>query len=83
MKESDALEVVRRFRVVQPTDLVFTALDLSVQHGVIATVQLRSGLPIHSFGIGSRVPEDFEVATKERVLDLLFKLSSLKRTTEK
>ncbi len=83
MKESDALEVVRRFRVVQPTDLVFTALDLSVQHGVIATVQLRSGLPIHSFGIGSRVPEDFEIATKERVLDLLFKLSSLKRTTEK
>ncbi|MBN8539565.1 MAG: flagellar biosynthesis protein FlhF [Deltaproteobacteria bacterium] len=83
MKESDALEVVRRFRVVQPTDLVFTALDLSVQHGVIATVQLRSGLPIHSFGIGARVPEDFEVATKERVLDLLFKLSSLKRTTEK
>jgi flagellar biosynthesis protein FlhF len=82
MKESDALEVVRRFRVVQPTDLVFTALDLSVHHGVIATVQLRSGLPIHSFGIGSRVPEDFEVATKERVLDLLFKLSSLKRTTE-
>lgn len=83
MKESDALEVVRRFRVVQPTDLVFTALDLTVQHGVIATVQLRSGLPIHSFGIGSRVPEDFEIATKERVLDLLFKLSSLKRTTEK
>jgi flagellar biosynthesis protein FlhF len=83
MKESDALEVVRRFRVVQPTDLVFTALDLSVHHGVIATVQLRSGLPIHSFGIGSMVPEDFEVATKERVLDLLFKLSSLKRTTEK
>jgi flagellar biosynthesis protein FlhF len=83
MKESDALEVVRRFRVVQPTDLVFTALDLTVQHGVIATVQLRSGLPIHSFGIGSRVPEDYEVATKERVLDLLFKLSSFKRTTEK
>lgn len=83
MKETDALEVVRRFRVVQPTDLVFTGLDLSIQHGVIATVQMRSGLPIHSFGIGARVPEDFELATKERVLDLLFKLSSLKRTTEK
>lgn len=79
MKEQDALEAVRRFRIVQPTDLVFTALDMSVQHGVIATVQLRSGLPLHSFGIGPRVPEDFEVATKERVLDLLFKLSSLKK----
>jgi flagellar biosynthesis protein FlhF len=83
MKETDALDVVRRFRVLQPTDLVFTGLDLSIQHGVIATVQMRSGLPIHSFGIGARVPEDFELATKERVLDLLFKLSSLKRITEK
>lgn len=79
MKEQDALEAVRRFRVVQPSDLVFTALDMSVQHGVIATVQLRSGLPLHSFGTGPRVPEDFEVATKERVLDLVFKLSSLKK----
>lgn len=79
MKESDALETVRRFRVANPTDLVFTGLDLSVNHGVVATVQLRSGLPLHSFGLGARVPEDFEVATKERVLDLLFKLSSLKR----
>ncbi len=79
MKEQDALEAVRRFRIVQPTDLVFTAIDMSVQHGVIATVQLRSGLPLHSFGLGPRVPEDFEVATKERVLDLLFKLSSLRK----
>lgn len=79
MKEPDALEAVRRFRIVQPTDLVFTALDMSVQHGVIATVQLRSGLPLHSFGNGPRVPEDFEVATKERVLDLLFKLSNIRR----
>lgn len=83
MKESDALEAVRRFRVVQPTDLVFTGLDLSIHHGVIATVQIRSGLPLHSFGIGPRVPEDFEYSTKERVLDLIFKLSSLKRPTEK
>ena len=80
MKEQDALEAVRRFRIVQPTDLVFTALDMSVQHGVIATVQLRSGLPLHSFGTGARVPEDFEVATKERVLDLLFKLSSMRKS---
>jgi flagellar biosynthesis protein FlhF len=83
MKESDALEVARRFRVLQPTDLVFTGLDLSIQHGVIATVQMRSGLPLHSFGTGAQVPEDFELATKERVLDLLFKLSSIKRTVEK
>lgn len=82
MKESDAIETVRRFRAVQPSDLVFSAVDLSVQHGVIATVQLSSGLNLHSFGTGPRIPEDFEIATRERVLDLVFKLSTIRSPNE-
>ena len=71
------METLRRFRVANLTDLIFTGLDLCVQYGVIPTLQLKSGLPLHSFGVGSRIPEDYERATKERVLDLLYKLSSL------
>jgi flagellar biosynthesis protein FlhF len=81
MKETDAMETLRRFRVANLTDLIFTGLDLCVQYGVIPTLQLKSGLPLHSFGVGSRIPEDFERATKERVLDLLYKLSSLNSST--
>jgi flagellar biosynthesis protein FlhF len=81
MKETDAMETLRRFRVANLTDLIFTGLDLCVQYGVIPTLQLKSGLPLHSFGVGSRIPEDFERATKERVLDLLYKLSSLASST--
>ena len=78
-KDSDADEMTRRYKVTDPSDLVFTNVDQSVQHGIIVNLQKRTGLPLHSFGIGARIPEDFEVATKERVLDLIFKLTKLRK----
>ncbi len=77
-KEQDCIELAQRFKVAKFNDIIFTGLDLSRQHGLIYSVQQKTGCPLHSFGTGSRVPEDFEFATKERVLDLIFKLSSLK-----
>lgn len=78
-KDSDALEVARRYQVLAFTDLIFTNLDQSVHHGLIFNLHKKTARPLHSFGIGPRVPEDFEAATKERVLDLIFKLSKLRR----
>lgn len=78
-KDGDAYEIARRYKVAEFNDLVFTNLDQSVQHGVIYNLHRKTGKPLHSFGIGNRIPEDFELATKERVLDLIFKLSRLRR----
>ncbi len=78
-KDGDAFELARRYRVAGYQDLIFTNLDQSVQHGVIYNVQKKTGKPLHSFGTGNRIPEDFELATKERVLDLIFKLTKLRR----
>ncbi len=80
-KDGDADEIARRYKVAEPNDLIFTNLDQSVQHGIIYNMQRRTGLPLHSFGIGNRIPEDFEPASKERVLDLIFKLTKLRRET--
>jgi flagellar biosynthesis protein FlhF len=41
----------------------------------------RFAIPLHSFGLGSRVPEDYEMATKERILDLLFKITKMHANT--
>ena len=58
-------------------DVIFTKLDESVNHGLIYDFQRSFGVPLHSFGIGSRIPEDFEMATRERVLDLIFRLTRI------
>jgi flagellar biosynthesis protein FlhF len=81
-KDGDAYEIARRYKAADYADLVITNLDQSVQHGIIANLQTKTGKPLHSFGIGSRIPEDFEAASKERVLDLIFKLTKLRRETK-
>lgn len=78
-KDGDATELGRRYSVVGYKDVIFTSLDESTQHGTIFNFMKRFDVPLHSFGIGPRVPEDFEFATKERLLDLLFKITKFKQ----
>lgn len=76
-KGPDVEEMVRRFRIMKIDDVIFTKLDEAVHHGLIYDFQRKFGIPLHSFGIGPRIPEDFERATRERVLDLLFRLTKI------
>jgi flagellar biosynthesis protein FlhF len=78
-KDADAFELAQRYQMIGFDDVIFTRLDESVQHGLIYNFQERFNKPLHSFGIGSHIPEDFEPATKERVVDLLFKLTRLRK----
>ncbi|MBO9668294.1 MAG: flagellar biosynthesis protein FlhF [Bdellovibrio sp.] len=78
-KDADAIELGRRYSVLGYRDVIFSGLDESTQHGTIYNFMKRFDIPLHSFGIGSRVPEDFEFATKERLLDLIFKITQFKQ----
>jgi flagellar biosynthesis protein FlhF len=77
-KDQDLFEITRRYEALSLTDLIFTKVDESVEHGVIFNVMTKFRKPLHSFGIGPRVPEDFEEATRERLVDLIFKLTKFK-----
>jgi flagellar biosynthesis protein FlhF len=74
-KDVDAIEVARRYAALPCTDIVMTHLDESLNHGIIHNLQKAVGWPLHSFGVGPRIPDDLEAATRERVLDLIFKIS--------
>jgi flagellar biosynthesis protein FlhF len=79
-KDSDLTEAVKRYKMTDFSDFIFTGLDLSAHHGLIWNIHDRFTKPIHSFGVGNRIPEDMEFASKERILDLMFKLSKLNRS---
>lgn len=83
LKDSDATEIGRRYKGHGFQDVIFTGLDQSVQHGTIYNFMRKFDVPLHSFGLGTRVPEDYEMATKERVLDLIFKLTNLSANKNK
>jgi flagellar biosynthesis protein FlhF len=78
-RDADAFEVADRFKAIGFDDVIFTRLDEAVQHGIIYNFQKRFHVPLHSFGIGNAIPEDYEMATKERVVDLIFQLSKLRK----
>jgi flagellar biosynthesis protein FlhF len=78
-RDADAFEVADRFKAIGFDDVIFTRLDEAVQHGIIYNFQKQFHVPLHSFGIGNAIPEDYEVATKERVVDLIFHLSKLRK----
>jgi flagellar biosynthesis protein FlhF len=78
-KDSDLNEIGKRYQVTHFDDLIFTGIDEAAQHGNVYNFMRRFNAPLHSFGLGARVPEDFEIATRERLLDLIFKISKMKK----
>lgn len=78
-RDEEVFEIASRYRMIGFDDVIFTRLDESVQHGLILNFQKQFQTLLHSFGTGTQIPEDFEWATKERVADLIFKISKLKK----
>jgi flagellar biosynthesis protein FlhF len=74
MKQRDLDETLKSFRMVNPQSLLFTKLDESWSFGEILNTNISSKIPLSFFTTGQKVPEDLEPATKERVVERIFKL---------
>ncbi|APJ02722.1 flagellar biosynthesis protein FlhF [Silvanigrella aquatica] len=74
MKQRDIDETIRGFKFLTPTSLIFTKLDESWAFGEILNSSIQNKIPLSYFTTGQRVPEDIEIASKERVVERLLKL---------
>lgn len=74
-RDIDAFEMARRYQALNFDDVIFTSVDESYQHGIFYNFQKKFNVPIHSLGIGPKLPEDYEIAIKERLLDLMFNIT--------
>lgn len=82
-RDEEAIDQASRYQMIGIHDVIFTRIDESTRHGMMINFQNRFQTPIHSFGTGIRIPEDFEMASKERIVDFLFKLSRMTSREEK
>ena len=78
LKDEEMFAVGRRFKSVNYHDMIITNIDQVRKHGVMVTLQQQLRSPYYAFATGPIIPEDFEWASKERVLDLIFKISKQK-----
>jgi len=74
-KQSDVNNILRRFEPLRYDGIIVTKLDESRSHGVLINAPYSSGRPLVYLGVGQQVPADIELATRERVADLLLDLS--------
>lgn len=81
LKDEEIFSFARRFRSVQFHDFIITNIDQLRKHGILVNLQKQVTAPYFAFGLGPMIPEDFEWASKERVLDCIFKLSKTKGET--
>ncbi len=78
-KDTDLLDCAKRYEAFGYQDIIFTCLDEASQHGNIYNFTQKTKNLLYAFGIGSKVPEDFERATGERVVDLILKITNQNR----
>jgi len=74
-RDHDLAQIVKRFQMFELDYLVMTKLDETNVFGNIFNISVKSHLPLSYLTMGQRVPEDIEVATKERVADLLLNIA--------
>lgn len=75
IKDGDLIDIAERFEKFGFDDVIFTDLDKANIHGNIYNFIRKVQTKLFAFGIGYHVPEDFERATAERVVDLILEIS--------
>ena len=74
-KDSDMIEVTRKFGCMPIDSIIFTKLDESASYGSLFNHAIRFKKPLSYLTVGQKVPEDIEVASRERMADLLLNIS--------
>ena len=72
-KDRELQEILKRFSAFEISKVVFTKLDECESFGCIVNLLLKANLQIAYFTTGQRVPEDIEVATSDKLAELILK----------
>ena len=74
-KDNDMNEVTRKFGCMPIDSVIFTKLDESTAYGSLFNHAIRFKKPLSYLTLGQKVTEDIEVASSERLVDLLLNIS--------
>jgi flagellar biosynthesis protein FlhF len=67
-RTDDLSSAVDRFEIFKPTKLLFTKLDEAGALGHVFSLAVRRGTPVSFLTTGQQIPEDLDVAVRERIV---------------
>jgi len=68
----DLKSIIDSYGFLKEYRLLFTKLDEATSYGNILNLKVLTGKPLSYFTIGQSVPDDIEVADKERIIQYIF-----------
>ena len=74
-RDEEVMGLAERYSKIGFDDVIFTRVDESSRQGVLLNFQNRFKKPVLGFGIGVQIPEDFAWANKERITDMIFRIT--------
>ncbi|MCF8127245.1 MAG: flagellar biosynthesis protein FlhF [Deltaproteobacteria bacterium] len=72
-REKDFKAVLDRFKLLNINSLIFTRMDDSTEYGDLLNQLVDTRIPASYFADGPQVPENIEVATLDRLVELILK----------
>lgn len=63
---------IKRFYPLSIDRLIFTKIDEANSFGMLFNIAIKTNKPLSYFTTGQKVPEDIEIATAEKTIDLIF-----------
>ncbi len=77
LRGDDLNRIIASYSLLDPFSLIMTKLDETSQYGSLFNASFSMDTPLAYFAMGQNVPEDFESASIERVLDCLLNFSGI------
>jgi flagellar biosynthesis protein FlhF len=71
MKPADLARVADAYAVFGPQRLIFTKIDETGSFGPLVNESVRTQKPVSFLATGQRIPEDLEIASAQRIVDLV------------
>jgi flagellar biosynthesis protein FlhF len=78
-KEKDLSEISQAFKEVGVQRLLFSKIDESSTYGNMLNVLIRTNIPLSFLSCGRKVPDDIEVGSVQKLVDLIFQVENLDR----
>ena len=82
-KEDDLIRISQAIREIGVQHLLFTKLDESSTFGNVLNVLLQTHIPLSFISCGRRVPDDLEVGSIQKLIDMMFPATGMNRNASK
>ena len=76
-KDSDLIDIIKRYKDLKINRLLFTKLDETIKLGNVFNIVSKGGIPVSYVTSGQSVPDDIELAQPGRFVQRLLEGSSL------